>query len=111
MPDDTALALANALLRFLQGGVLVRARNLLDAVVEDDGVADKVNLLPEQPTTTSREEFANQITIEAQGKVDFGIKLHSFRNRISSVDGTIQQSRRKSCSSLVYEHCICQGGF
>ena len=42
VPDDAALALPNALLRRLHARELMRARHLLDAVVEDDEVADQV---------------------------------------------------------------------
>ena len=45
MPDDPALAFADALLGRLHTGELMLARHLFDAVVENDEVADQI----EQP--------------------------------------------------------------
>ncbi len=42
VPDDAALAFADAFLRRLHARELMRTRHLLDAVVEDDEVADQV---------------------------------------------------------------------
>ena len=42
LPDDAALFLGDALLGSLDGEVLVGARGLLDACVEDDEVVDKL---------------------------------------------------------------------